>query len=181
MAGAAPPVGEGIEAILHAQGRIDVLINNGGYALAGAIEETTIEEALALFQTNLLGALRTCRAVLPSMRARGVGLILNVSSLAGRIRLPFQGIYSAARFALEGVSEALRLELRPFGVRIGLVGPGDIRTRSEGEGRSERRRPTSAPDRIPRSSPTSWIGSSTPALLGRDTPLDRPSSGWPAI
>jgi short-subunit dehydrogenase len=89
-------------------------------------------------------------------RAQGVGLILNVCSLAGRIRLPFQGgICSAAGFALKGVSEALRLELRPFGVRVVLVEPGDIRTRSEGGGRSGKRRPTSAPDRIPRSSPTS--------------------------
>jgi len=121
-------VGEGVEAILRSCGTIDVLINNAGVGLAGAIEETSVEEALALLQTDFLGVLRTCRAVLPSMRARRVGVIVNVSSLAGRIGLPFQGLYSAAKFAVEGLSEALRLELRPFGVRVVLVEPGDICT-----------------------------------------------------
>jgi len=121
-------VENGVETILQTEHRIDVLINNAGVGLAGAIEETPTEEAMAILQTDFLGMLRTCRAVLPAMREQGDGRILNVSSLAGRIGLPFQGIYSAAKFAVEGLSEALRMEVRPFGIHVVLVEPGDIRT-----------------------------------------------------
>ena len=121
-------VEECVEAILEAEHRIDVLINCAGIGLAGAIEETSISKATAILQTDFLGMLRTCRAVLPTMRNQGGGQILNVSSLAGRIGLPFQGLYSAAKFAVEGLSEALRIEVRPFGIHVVLIEPGDIRT-----------------------------------------------------
>ncbi len=121
-------VARGVERVLAAAGRIDVVINNAGYALAGSVEDTSIAEAQRQIDTNLVGVLRVCRAVLPGMRARGQGLIINVGSLGGVIGLPFQGIYSASKFALEGLTEALRHELRPFGVRVTIIEPGDIRT-----------------------------------------------------
>ncbi len=107
---------------------LDVLVNNAGFGIAGAVEDTSIEEAHQLIETNLLGVLRTCRAALPEMRARGRGTIVNITSLAGRVGLPFQGLYSATKFALEGLSQALRMEVRPFGVRVIVVAPGDFRT-----------------------------------------------------
>lgn len=117
-----------VELVLAREGRIDVLMNNAGDGIAGAVEDTSVEEAKQQFDTNFFGALRVCRAVLPSMRARGAGLIVNVSSLGGLLGLPFQGLYSASKFALEGMTEVLRMELRPFGVRAVLIEPGDFRT-----------------------------------------------------
>jgi len=117
-----------VELVLAQEGRIDVVLNNAGDGIAGAVEDTSIEEAKQQFETNFFGALRVCRAVLPSMRARGAGLIANVSSLGGLVGLPFQGLYSASKFALEGATEALRMELRPHGVRAVLIEPGDFRT-----------------------------------------------------
>lgn len=121
-------VGGAVERMLRAEGRLDVVINNGGFGFGGPVEETSLEEAKAIFETNLFGVLRVCRAVLPTMRQRRSGTIVNVSSLGGRIGLPFQGLYSATKFALEGMSEALRMEAKPFGVRVVLVEPGDFRT-----------------------------------------------------
>ncbi len=109
-------------------GRIDVLINNAGYGLAGAIEDTSAEEARAQLDVNLLGTLRLCSAVLPAMRARGRGYILNIGSIGGLLAIPFQGLYSASKFALEGLTEALRLEVSSFGIRVVLLEPGDHRT-----------------------------------------------------
>ncbi len=121
-------VRQGVSAILHREGRLDVVVNSAGFGLAGAIEETSLEEALAQFQTNFFGVLRVCRAVLPSMRENRLGYIVNISSLAGVFAVPFQGLYSASKFALEGLSEALRMEVRPFGVRVVLIEPGDMST-----------------------------------------------------
>ncbi len=114
--------------VLTRAGRLDVLVNNAGWGIAGAIEDTTPEEALALFQVNFFGVHRLVRAVLPVMRRQGYGLIVNISSLAGRVGLPFQGFYSASKFALEGFSEALALEVAPFGIQVSLIAPGDFRT-----------------------------------------------------
>ncbi len=114
--------------VLERAGRIDAVVNNAGYSLTGSIEDTSIEEAKAQFETNFFGALRVCRAVLPIMRQQKRGHIVNISSLAGVFGLPFGGHYSASKFALEGMSEALRYETRRFGIHVSLVEPGDYQT-----------------------------------------------------
>ena len=115
--------------VLQAAGRVDVLVNNAGFGIAGSIEDTSIGEAKAIFETNLFGVMRVCKAVLPSMREEGSGLIVNIASLAGRIALPFQGLYTATKFALEGLTETLRMEVRPFGIHVAMIEPGDFHTR----------------------------------------------------
>jgi NAD(P)-dependent dehydrogenase (short-subunit alcohol dehydrogenase family) len=120
---------EGAIGIIAArEGRIDAVVNNAGFGLAGAVESTTIEEAREQFETNFFGTMRVCRAVLPIMRQQGHGYILNVSSIAGRIGIPFQALYSASKFALEGFTEALRMEVAPLGIRVVLVEPCDFKT-----------------------------------------------------
>lgn len=114
--------------VIEKEGRIDVVVNCAGFGIAGAVEDTSIEEAKAQFETNFFGVLRVCQAVLPIMREQGSGLIINISSIAGLISVPFQGFYSASKFALEGLTEALRLEVSPFGIRVVLVEPGDFQT-----------------------------------------------------
>ncbi len=109
-------------------GHLDVVVNNAGFGVAGAVEDTTLAEARAQMETNFFGVVRVCRAVLPRMRERGEGLIVNVSSLGGVIALPFQAFYSASKFAVEGFTEALRMEVKPFGIRVVLVEPGDLST-----------------------------------------------------
>lgn len=118
----------GVTRILDEAGRLDAVVNNAGFGIAGAVEDTSVEEAMDLFATNFFGVLSVCRAVSPQLRAQGGGTIVNISSIAGRIGLPFQGLYSASKFALEGLTEALRMEVRPFGIRVVLVEPGDTRT-----------------------------------------------------
>ena len=121
-------VQRGIQTVMDATGRIDAVVNNAGNAFMGAVEDTSLDEARAQLETNFFGVLRVCRAVLPIMRQQGSGYIVNVSSLAGILGLPFSGLYSASKFALEGMSESLRLEARRFGVHVVLVEPGDFRT-----------------------------------------------------
>ena len=121
-------VNAALEQIVRAEGRIDIVVNNAGVGIAGAIEDTSIEEARALFETNFFGMLRVCRAVLPVMRKAHRGTIVNISSLGGRIGLPYQGLYSATKFAVEGMSEALRMEVHQFGIRVIMIEPGDFRT-----------------------------------------------------
>jgi NAD(P)-dependent dehydrogenase (short-subunit alcohol dehydrogenase family) len=121
-------VGAGVAEVLGAEGRIDAVVNCAGYGIAGAVEDTSIDEAKGQFDTNFFGVLRVCRAVLPSMREHRSGTIVNVSSIAGLVSLPFQAFYSASKFALEGMTEALRMEVRPFGIHVVLVEPGDTRT-----------------------------------------------------
>jgi NAD(P)-dependent dehydrogenase (short-subunit alcohol dehydrogenase family) len=114
--------------LIRAAGRIDVVINNAGIGIAGAIEDTTAAEAQSQFETNFFGTHRVCRAVLPHLRAQRSGVVINMSSLAGRIPLPFQGFYSATKFAIEAYTEALRMEVRPFGISVSMVEPGDFAT-----------------------------------------------------
>lgn len=121
-------VAAGVDEILRTAGRIDAVVNNAGMGIAGAIEDTTIEEARAQFETNFFGTHRVCRAVLPHLRALRSGHIINMSSLAGHVPLPFQGFYSATKFAIEAYSEALRMELRPFGIAVSMIEPGDFAT-----------------------------------------------------
>jgi NAD(P)-dependent dehydrogenase (short-subunit alcohol dehydrogenase family) len=121
-------VSEGVGRVWAAEGRIDAVVNAAGFAVAGAVEDTPMALAEAQFNTNVFGVLRVCRRVLPLMRRAGGGLIINVTSIAGQLSLPFQGLYSASKWAVEGLTEALRVEVRPYGVRVVLVEPGDFRT-----------------------------------------------------
>jgi short-subunit dehydrogenase len=117
-----------IETIVAREGRLDVLVNNAGFGIAGAIEDTSIDEAREQFEVNFFGVLRMCRAALPIMREQEAGYIVNIGSIGGLIAIPFQGFYSASKFALEGFSESLRLEVRGFGIHVVLIEPGDHRT-----------------------------------------------------
>ena len=109
-------------------GQLDALVNNAGYALWGPLEELTLDEVRAVFETNLFSTLALCQEVLPSMRERGFGTIVNVGSVAGQIAVPVEGPYSMTKFALHSMSRALRMEVAPFGVRVVLIEPGVIRT-----------------------------------------------------
>lgn len=117
-----------VRQVAEEAGRIDVLINNAGYGISGAVEFTDTLQAQRLFDVNFFGVVRVTRAVLPIMREQGGGRILNVSSVAAPMAIPFQTYYSASKAAVLTYSEALRNEVRPFGIRVGAVLPGDIRT-----------------------------------------------------
>lgn len=117
-----------IDYVVKKEGRVDILINNAGFGIAGSVEDTSDEEAYEQFNTNFFGVHRMCRHVLPIMRKNRNGLIVNVSSVAGLISIPFQSMYSASKYALEALSEALRIEVKPFGIKVVLVEPGDTRT-----------------------------------------------------
>ncbi len=117
-----------ISSVLTAASRIDVLVNNAGIGISGAVEETTVAEAQTLFDTNFFGALRVISAVLPHMRTQGGGRIVNVGSVASFSPMPFEAMYAATKHALAGLSESLDHEVRPFGVRSVLVQPGYIRS-----------------------------------------------------
>ena len=117
-----------VGASLARGGRIDALVNNAAYGLSGSLEEITIEEARKVLETNLFGIVRTTRAVLPHFRAQRGGRLVNISSGAGFTAEPFAGWYTVSKFAVEGFSETLWHELRPFGVRVSLVQPGWCRT-----------------------------------------------------
>src|SRR4030095_5667984 len=109
------------KAVVVAAGRIEVLVNNAGCEVSGALEELSLGEAGGEFETNLLGVVKMVQAILPSMRQRKQGRIINVSSFAGVSSIPFMGIYSASKFALEGYTEALRMEVRPFNIHVSLA------------------------------------------------------------
>ncbi len=115
-------------------GRIDVLVNNAGYGVVGALEETPDAELRALMDTNFFGAMAVTRAVLPVLRAQRGGAIVNISSLGGQLSFAGFGAYSASKFALEGASEALAQEVAPFGVKVLIVEPGQFRTQLAGAG-----------------------------------------------
>jgi len=117
-----------VQSLLAQAGRIDLLVNNAGYVQFGAIEESSIADAQAQLDTNLFGVIRVLKAVLPVMRRQGSGRIINVSSIIGRIASPYGGLYATSKFALEGLSEALSEEVRPFGVSVSLVEPSYVNT-----------------------------------------------------
>lgn len=121
-------VAQALSWVLTKAGQIDVLINNAGVSCPGAIEHVDLADARRVFEINYFGAMRTIRAILPHMRARRSGMIINVSSLGGRYPLACAGHYSASKFALEGATECLALELAPLGIRVALVEPGTILT-----------------------------------------------------
>src|SRR5215510_13461947 len=117
-----------VDEVRSRAGRIDVLINNAGVNLVGAIEETSIGQAQALFDTNVIGVLRMIQAVLPGMRRQGAGLIVNISSILGLIPAPYMGVYASTKHALEGLSDSLDHEVRAFGIRVVLIEPYYIKT-----------------------------------------------------
>ena len=117
-----------ISRIISEQGSLDTVVNNAGVGISGALELATDEEISWQMDTNFMGMTRVCSAVLPYMRKAGKGKIINISSIGGIIAVPFQGFYSASKFAVEGYSEALAAEAYPFGIRICLVEPGDFKT-----------------------------------------------------
>lgn len=114
--------------VLAAEGKIDVLVNNAGFGISGAVEFTDTAEAKKQFDVNFFGMVRVCRAVLPAMRQAGKGRILNLSSVAAAIPIPFQTFYSASKAAINAYTQALGNEVRPFGIQVCAVMPGDIRT-----------------------------------------------------
>lgn len=118
----------GIQELLIAEGRLDVLINNAGYGLYGALEDVDIEEARRQFEVNLFGLARITQLVLPTMRAQKSGRIINISSMGGRVSIALGGWYHSSKYAVEGLSDALRAELREFGIKVSIIEPGGTRT-----------------------------------------------------
>jgi NAD(P)-dependent dehydrogenase (short-subunit alcohol dehydrogenase family) len=123
-----------INAAIARFGRIDVLVNNAGYGIVGAFEETPQDELRALMETNFFGAMNVTRAALPALRTQRSGAIVNISSLGGQLSFAGFSAYSASKFALEGASEALAQELKPFGIKVLIVEPGQFRTGFAGAG-----------------------------------------------
>jgi short-subunit dehydrogenase len=117
-----------VERIIREQGRIDVLINNAGYAIYGSVEETSLADARRQFEVNIFGLGRLTQLVIPHMRGQGSGCIINISSMGGRMYTPLGAWYHATKHALEGWSDCLRLELKPFGIDVVIIEPGIIRT-----------------------------------------------------
>jgi len=117
-----------VETVLQREGRIDVLINNAGMGISGPIEYASEEDIELQMSTNFTGMVNVIQSVLPSMRNEKSGTIINISSIGGVMGLPFQGFYSASKFAIEGLSEALRMELKPFHIKVIVIRPGDFST-----------------------------------------------------
>lgn len=117
-----------VQRIIREQGRIDVWVNNAGLGIASPIETLSIDDATRVFDTNVIGIIRCCQAVLPHMRAQCSGLIINISSIGAEMGLPYRGLYSASKAAVDRITEALRTELAPFGVQACIIQPGGVRT-----------------------------------------------------
>lgn len=118
-----------VETAVAAAGRIDVLVNNAGYGQMGTVEDIPMAKWRAEYDVNVFGLIETTKAILPVMRERRSGYVVNIGSIAGRIAYPFGGAYCSSKFAIEAITDALRLELEPFGIRVVLIEPGAIRTR----------------------------------------------------
>ncbi|MDE1770189.1 MAG: SDR family oxidoreductase [Thaumarchaeota archaeon] len=117
-----------VNKIINDKKRIDVLVNNAGYFLVGCLEDSSIEDLKEQFETNFFGMIRVIQAVLPTMRSQKSGTIVNISSLAGRIAFPVTPGYISSKFAVEGLSESMRYELSPFGIKTIIIEPGVIKT-----------------------------------------------------
>src|SRR2546423_14527433 len=117
-----------INKIVKEKGRIDILVNNAGYGLFGCLEDISMEELKAQFETNFFGVVRVSQAIIPVMRNQKSGIIVNVSSVAGRIGFPVSPGYISSKFAIEGLSESMRYELSPFGINVIIIEPGVIKT-----------------------------------------------------
>jgi NAD(P)-dependent dehydrogenase (short-subunit alcohol dehydrogenase family) len=121
-------VEQAVNTLIEKEGKIDVLINNAGIGMAGAIEDSLVKEVMMVFDTNVAGPIRMCQAVIPHMRQQNAGLIINISSVGGLMGLPFRGVYSASKAAIETGTEALSMEVMQFGIKVVLVEPGDFKT-----------------------------------------------------
>ncbi|MGI8666256.1 MAG: oxidoreductase [Jatrophihabitans sp.] len=131
-------------------GSVDVLVNNAGYGLYGPIEQLPLSEVRRQFDTNVFGLVRLTQLVLPAMRERRAGRIVNVSSMGGRTTLPGGGFYHASKYAVEAISDALRIEVKPFGIQVVLIEPGVVRTPwSEQAMQHQASTATPAPDQLP--------------------------------
>lgn len=119
---------DGVNSIIDVEGRIDVLINNAGYGYMGAIENVTIAEAKRQLEVNVFGLARLTQLVLPYMRKQHSGRIINTSSVAGKAVIPFGGWYNVSKYSVEALSDALRIEVKPFGIKVCLIEPGGIKT-----------------------------------------------------
>ena len=119
---------DGVQSIIDAEGRIDVLVNNAGYGYMGAIENVTITEAKRQIEVNVFGLARLTQLVLPYMREQKSGRIINTSSVAGKAVIPFGGWYNVSKYSVEALSDALRIEVKPFGIKVCLIEPGGIKT-----------------------------------------------------
>lgn len=117
-----------VAAAVAAAGEVDVLVNNAGWEAGGPVERVPIDAVKAMFETNVFGLVRMVQALAPAMRERGTGTIVNVSSMAGRVAAPLNGLYAASKFAVEALSESLHYELGHFGVRVVVIEPGEIAT-----------------------------------------------------
>lgn len=117
-----------VNKVLEAEGELGIVINNAGMGIAGSVEDTSPQEAFLQFDTNFFGMHRVIRQVLPSMRKHGRGLIINMSSVGAVFPIPYQSMYVASKAAIEGMSGSLRNELRPFGIKVAMVEPGDTKT-----------------------------------------------------
>lgn len=117
-----------VSAVEQAEGAVGVLVNNAGYSQSGAVEEVAMDQVRRQFETNVFGLLRMCQLVLPGMRGQGWGRIVNISSMGGRLVFPGGGIYHGTKFAVEAISDAMRWEVRNFGVDVILIEPGLIKT-----------------------------------------------------
>lgn len=113
-----------VEAVIKKEGRIDILINNAGYGQGGSVENVSIDDAKNQFEVNVFGLARLCQLVIPYMRERGSGRIVNISSIAGLFSSPFLGWYHASKYSVEAISDALRLEVQPFGIKVVIIEPG---------------------------------------------------------
>ena len=124
----AASVRSGVEHIIEKEGKVDVAICNAGMGIGGSLELATQEEIQAQMQTNFIGCVNVCQQVLPYMRRQRCGKIINISSIGGVMGRPYQGFYSASKFAIEGFSEALSAEVKGFGITVSIVEPGDFKT-----------------------------------------------------
>lgn len=121
-------VDKAVNSVIEKEGHIDVLVSNAGAGIAGSVEDVSMEEARSQFEVNFFGTLRVIKSILPFMRKQGYGKIIAISSVAGVISIPYQAHYSSSKYAVEGLAEALRYEVAPFGIKVCIVEPGDTRT-----------------------------------------------------
>lgn len=119
---------EGVNYVMQKEGRIDVLVNNAGYGYFGSVENVPMDEARRQLEVNVFGLARLCQLVLPIMRKQGAGRIINTASIAGKMVVPFGGWYNVSKYSVEALSDAMRMEVSPFGIDVVLIEPGGIKT-----------------------------------------------------